>query len=105
MQNLIALLAVANLALTAYVLVRVFGLEGRTTRSTSALTRVDRAAALVAGVDQIRAGIDRATVENLLGIPANPHEKEWLYYLDRHSGYTVKFDDQDRVESIAGWYS
>lgn len=107
MQTLIFLLLVANLGLTAYLIFRdgrVHPVASLPSSSTSTST-LDRGRLLVVAVDRVPAGATRQDVESLLGLPANPNDVDWTYFVDRHSGYIVKFDQQDRLDSITTWKS
>ena len=55
--------------------------------------------------DGVRRGMGKDEVMRLLGPADNPGNQEWLYYLDDYSGYAVKFDSRERVESVQSWKS
>lgn len=58
---------------------------------------------LVESMEKIKKGATRDEVERLLGKADRVTHKEWIYYLDEHSGYIVNFDDEDRVEAVDLW--
>ena len=58
---------------------------------------------LVQNVDSVRAGYTKDQVEHILGKADNPSDREWIYYLDDHSGYLVAFDGTNHVERVVTW--
>ncbi len=55
--------------------------------------------------EKCKKGNTKAYVQQLLGEADSPTDKEWVYYLDEHSGYAIAFDSADRVEGINAWRS
>jgi hypothetical protein len=60
---------------------------------------------IVVNVEKIKKGHSKQDVETLLGEADSPNDKEWVYYLDEHSGYIVAFASTSRVESVNAWRS
>jgi hypothetical protein len=58
---------------------------------------------LVESIEKIKKGDTGDEVERLLGKAHRATHKEWVYYLDEHSGYVVSFDNEDRVEAVNLW--
>lgn len=67
------------------------------------LARQRRPEALVENVEKINKGSTKDEVELLLGKADRETGKEWIYYLDTHSGYLVSFDGGSRVEAVNLW--
>lgn len=67
------------------------------------LVRQRRPEALVENVEKINKGKTKIEVEQLLGKADKETSKEWIYYLDEHSGYLVSFDAGSRVEAVNLW--
>lgn len=61
--------------------------------------------ALVKDIERILPGTPKDEVARVLGDAPAQQADEWVYYLDKHSGYVVKFDVADRVESVLAWAS
>jgi hypothetical protein len=59
--------------------------------------------ALVESIEKIKKGATCDEVESFLGKADRVTHKEWVYYLDEHSGYIVSFDNEDRVEAVNLW--
>jgi len=58
---------------------------------------------LVESIEKIKRGDTHDEVERFLGKADRVIHKEWVYYLDEHSGYLVSFDNEDRVEAVDLW--
>ncbi len=67
--------------------------------------RLGRPKALVESAEKVKKGHTKHDVETLLGEADSPNDKEWIYYLDEHSGYIIAFDSTSRVESVNAWRS
>lgn len=50
-------------------------------------------------------GMPRAEVERRLGPPPAKAGEEWVYYLDKHSGYRIAFDSVGAVTQVQAWVS
>ncbi len=64
-----------------------------------------RAKVLIKNVERIKRGNTKEDVERVLGQADNPTDKEWIYYLDEHSGYVIAFNSASRVEAVNAWKS
>lgn len=60
---------------------------------------------LVENVDKVKQGDTKDDVERTLGRADSPTDKEWIYYLDKHSGYVISFDNANRVVAVKSWKS
>lgn len=69
------------------------------------LVRLGRAKVFVENVEKVKKGNTTDEVEHLLGKADNLTDKEWIYYLDGHSGYVISFDSGSRVETVNLWMS
>ena len=67
--------------------------------------RPGRARDFVENVENIKKGNTQDEVEHLLGKADSLMDKEWIYYLDEHSGYVISFDSGSRVETVNLWMS
>ncbi|HEV2960563.1 MAG TPA: hypothetical protein VG649_01965 [Candidatus Angelobacter sp.] len=104
MQILFAMLIGVSVVLLTIVFFQVRSAQHQIADLT-AMVRQGGTKTLVQGIERVRAGIAKDEVIRLLGTVDNPNNDEWFYYLDRHSGYLIKFDSRERVESVASWKS
>lgn len=104
MQILLTVLIVCSLVLSALCFLKLRHVS-RQNEHLSAILQAGGAKTLVANIDRLRTGISKDQVVRLLGPADNPGNQEWLYYLDNYSGYAVKFDNRERVESVQSWKS
>jgi outer membrane protein assembly factor BamE (lipoprotein component of BamABCDE complex) len=72
---------------------------------TARAVEIERAELIVESIDKIKVGDTKEDVERFLGQPDHLTGKEWLYYLDEHSGYVIKFDGVGRVGAVHSWKS
>ena len=104
MQTLITIVAFVNLALLVLVVFRLMNLESRI-NGIVLMVKSGSAKTLVQDIEKVVTGISKDAVEQRLGRADNPGSTEWIYYLDQSSGYIVRFDQQDLVESVVSWKS
>jgi hypothetical protein len=102
MQSLIIISAVVPLL--AFVLVRLLNLESRI-NDVVLMAKSGPAKTLVHDIEKVTTGTRKDAVERYLGRADSPGSTEWIYYLDRHSGYLIRFDKQNCVESVLSWKS
>ncbi len=105
-ESIAIILTVINSALLVFVF---FRLQTRASKQDIMnivhLIRSGRAKILVENVEKIKKGKTKDYVEQLLGEADSPTDKEWVYYLDEHSGYAIAFDSTDCVEGVNAWRS
>lgn len=104
MQILLTLLIVVSLIISALCFVKLRHVSQQT-ETLTALVHAGGAKTLVSNIDKVRTGFGKNDVSRLLGPADSPSDGEWLYYLDEHSGYLVKFDPKERVASVQSWKS
>jgi hypothetical protein len=68
-------------------------------------TQFTPAKALIENVEKIKTGNTKHQVKRRLGKADSQADKEWVYYLDKYSGYVIRFDSNGRVESVNLWVS
>lgn len=104
MQIVLTVLIVCSLLLSALCLLKLRHVS-RQAENLTAIVHAGGAKTLVANIDRVTTGVGKDEVTRLLGPADNPGNQEWLYYLDGDSGYAVKFDAQEQVESVQSWKS
>jgi hypothetical protein len=102
-QSLIVLVAV-NLVLTAAIVLWLGWSRIARRLSDLQAALMNPRLSLERNVHQIQAGDGKQRVETMLGVPTVTPEGEWVYYLDRNSGYLISFTG-DRVERVRSWVS
>lgn len=56
-------------------------------------------------IETIRPGAGPDDVRRVVGPPDRETVSEWVYYLDPHAGYRVRFNASNLVETVQPWVS
>ncbi len=101
---LIGVIAIASLLAVVFV-----GLQRSASkedvRAIAHQVKLGRGKLLVENIERVKSGQTKAELEGLLGKADNPADRQWIYYLDEHSGYTIAFDGVGRVATLNSWKS
>lgn len=104
MQILLTLLIAFSVVLSAVVFLKLRDTSHQI-EILSAMVRAGGPKTLVRSIDNVGKGMRKNDVVRLIGPADNFTGNEWVYYLDSYSGYLVKFDSAERVESVQSWQS
>ncbi len=106
MAILFQILTILNTVLLVVILVHLRSRRsaGQSTGSSATQFPLPGGVALAQKIAQVNPGATRSSVEALLGPPGATNQQNWIYYLDRYSGYIIEFTN-DRVDRIQDWKS